>query len=72
VAASSPGVTGYAVTLQVVVPLDVAQRMVDRLDRSWRTESWTPEAAAFMVARKALADAGLTDATSVGTRAVGE
>jgi hypothetical protein len=68
--ATHPEPAGYAVTLEVFVPLEVAQHMADRLDQSWRTESWTAEAAAFVLARKALAEAGLTDATSVSTRAV--
>jgi hypothetical protein len=62
--------TGYTVTLEVFVPAEVAQRMVDRLDASWRTESWTPAAAAYEVIREALEAAGLKQATSIGTQAV--
>jgi len=53
-----PELTGYTVTLEVFVPADKAQRMADRLDRRWHIENWTPEAAAYEVARKALEAAG--------------
>jgi len=60
-----PELTGYTVTLEVFVPADRAQQMADRLDHRWHIENWTPEAAAYEVARKALEAAGLHQATSV-------
>jgi len=57
--------TGYTVTLEVFVPADHAQRMADRLDHRWHIENWTPEAAAYEVARKALEAAGLNQTVSV-------
>jgi hypothetical protein len=65
--ATQPERTGYAVTVEVFVPDDVAQREVDRLDRSWHTEGWTPESAAYEVVREALAKRGLDRAASVRT-----
>jgi hypothetical protein len=67
---TEPQITGYAVTLRVVVPAGVAERKVDELDRQWQIESWTPQAAAFVAARDALHAAGLTDATVVSTAEV--
>jgi|1186.fasta_scaffold34418_3 hypothetical protein len=67
---TSSEVAGYTVTLEVFVPFEAAQRAVDRLDAAWRTEAWTPESAAFMVARDALAAAGLDGSASVSTREV--
>jgi hypothetical protein len=49
----------------VFVPADHAQRMADRLDHRWHIENWTPEAAAYEVARKALEAAGLSQTVSV-------
>jgi hypothetical protein len=66
--ASRTEVTGYTVTVEVVVPAAVAQGMVDRLDASWRTESWTPESAAYMAVREALEAGGLTHSVAIGTR----
>jgi hypothetical protein len=68
--ASRPEVTGFAVTVEVFVPAADAERMVDRLDASWRTESWTPESAAYMVVRAALEAGGLHRSSAVDTRAV--
>jgi hypothetical protein len=69
-AASQPEVTGFAVTVEVFVPAADAQRMVERLDASWRTESWTPESAAYMVVRAALESAGLHRSAPLDTHAV--
>jgi hypothetical protein len=63
-------VTGYAVTLEVFVPADVAEGVADRLDAAWHNESWTPEAAAFAAAQEVLTAAGLGPVTSVSTREV--
>jgi hypothetical protein len=60
-----PELTGYTVTLEVFVPADRAQRMADRLDHRWHIENWTPEGAAYEVAREALEAAGLPQSTSV-------
>jgi hypothetical protein len=68
--ASRPEVTGFAVTIEVFVPAADAERMVDRLDASWRTESWTPESAAYMVVRAALEAGGLRRSAVVDTHAV--
>ena len=57
--------SGYTVTLEVFVPAERAQRMVDRLDHRWHIENWTPEAAAYEVVRKALEDDGLRHTVSV-------
>ena len=67
---SRPERTGYAVTLEVFVPADRAERMVERLDHRWHVENWTPEAAAYEVARAALSEAGLHKATSISTHEV--
>jgi hypothetical protein len=63
-------IVGYAVTLEVVVPLKVAQRAADRLDAEWRVESWSPEAAAFVAIEKALEAAGLRHQVHLSTRSV--
>jgi len=60
-----PELTGYTVTLEVFVPAEHAQRMADRLDHRWHIENWTPEAAAYEVARKALEASGLNQSVSV-------
>jgi hypothetical protein len=60
-----PELTGYTVTLEVFVPADKAQRMADRLDRRWHIENWTPEAAAYEVARQALEAADLHQVVNV-------
>jgi hypothetical protein len=60
-----PELSGYTVTLEVFVPAERAQRMVDRLDHRWHIENWTPEAAAYEVVREALEAGGLTHSTSV-------
>jgi chaperone required for assembly of F1-ATPase len=63
-------VTGYSVTLEVFVPYDVAERTVRRLDEAWQVENWTPEAAAFEVAKEALRSAGLHGAVSLDVQEV--
>jgi hypothetical protein len=68
--ATHPERTGFAVTVEVFVPDDVARREVDRLDHSWHTEGWTPESAAYEVVREALAARGLHRSTSVRTAEV--
>ena len=60
-----PELTGYTVTLEVFVHADHAQRMADRLDHRWHIENWTPAAAAYEVARKALEAGGLNQTVSV-------
>jgi hypothetical protein len=70
--ASRPEVTGFAVTVEVLVPADDAQRMADRLDAAWGNESWSPESAAYEVVREALEAAGLHRSSSVGTHAVAD
>jgi len=67
---SAPGspITGYAVTLEVIVPLTVAQRAADRLDAAWHLESWSPEAAAFVAIEQALKAAGLHHEVHLSTR----
>jgi hypothetical protein len=60
-----PELSGYTVTLEVFVPAERAQRMVDGLDHRWHIENWTPEAAAYEVARQALAAGDLPHAVSV-------
>jgi hypothetical protein len=64
-------IVGYAVTLEVIVPLTVAQRAADQLDAAWHLESWSPEAAAFVTIEKALKAAGLHHEVHLGTREVG-
>jgi hypothetical protein len=61
---------GYAITLEVTVPLRLAEQAVDRLDAVWHVESWTPEGAAFVTVQNALKAAGLDHAVLVSTRAV--
>ena len=68
--APNPQLAGYAVTLEVIVPLKVAQRAADELDAAWHLESWTPEAAAFVTIEKALKAAGLHHEVHVSTRVV--
>jgi len=63
-------IAGYAVTLEVVVPFDVAQHAADHLDAAWHLESWTPEAAAFVAIEKALRAAGFHHEVHVSTREV--
>jgi hypothetical protein len=53
------GMKGYTVTVDVVVPAQRAEEQAFQLDEDWRVDSWTPEAAAFEVVRKALESAGL-------------
>ena len=65
-----PELTGYTVTLEVFVPADQAQRMADRLDHRWHIESWTPEAAAYEVAREALEAGGLNHTVSLSVAEV--
>jgi hypothetical protein len=67
---AEPERIGYSVTAEVFVPVEVAGLEVDRLDRSWHTESWTPEAAAYEVIREALAKSGLDRTISVRTTEV--
>src|SRR4051812_50215068 len=61
-----PEQPGYRVTLEVLVPAERAQRMVDRLDHRWRIENWTPEGAAYEVAREALEAGGPAPPTHGG------
>jgi hypothetical protein len=63
-------IAGYAVTLEVVVPFEVAQRAADRLDAAWHLEGWSPEAAAYVAAENALKAAGLHHEVHLSTRAV--
>jgi hypothetical protein len=65
-----PELSGYAVTLEVFVPVEVARRMVDRLDARWHNESWGPESAAYMVVREALEAVGLHRLTDISTTSV--
>jgi len=65
-----PDVTGYTVTLEVFVPVELAERALWRLDEEWQVDSWTPKAAAFEVASEALRSAGLHGAVSHGVREV--
>jgi hypothetical protein len=62
---TQPELSGYTVTLEVFVPAEQAERMVDRLDRRWHIENWTPAAAAYEVARAALEAGGLPHSVSV-------
>jgi hypothetical protein len=63
-------VTGYTVTLEVFVPVELAERALWRLDEEWQVDSWTPKAAAFELASEALRSAGLRGAVSRGVREV--
>jgi hypothetical protein len=67
---AGPNVTGYTVTLEVFVPVELAERALWRLDEEWQVDSWTPKAAAFEVASEALRSAGLRGAVSHGVREV--
>jgi hypothetical protein len=63
-------VTGYAVTVTVLVPFDVARKKADRLDAEWHLESWSPEAAAMRMAEDVLAAGGLHHAAGVSVSEV--
>jgi hypothetical protein len=63
-------VTGYAVTLTVLVPLDTAREKADRLDAEWSVESWSPEAAAMRLAEDVLAAGGLHHAAGLSVSEV--
>src|SRR4051795_1330906 len=65
-----PELSGYTVTVEVFVPAERAQRMADRLDHRWHIENWTPEAAAYEVAREALEAGGLTRSATVSVQEV--
>ena len=67
---ADPQVRGYAVTVEVFVPAETAGQMLDRLDRAWHIENWTPAAAASRVVHDALHGAGLKEIENVGTRPV--
>jgi hypothetical protein len=67
---STGSVTGYAVTLTVVVPFATAQQKADRLDAEWHLESWSPEAAAMRLAEDVLAAGGLRQAASISVSEV--
>jgi hypothetical protein len=69
--APEPQITGFAVTLEVIVPFAVAERTADRLDAAWHLESWSPEAAAYVAIKDALKAAGLHHAVHLHTREVG-
>ena len=62
--------SGYTVTVEVFVPVEAAERMVDRLDDAWHIESWNPESAAYMVVREALEAAGLHRSSGISTSSV--
>lgn len=63
-------VTGYAVTLTVLVPFDSAARKADRLDAEWHLESWSPEAAAMKLAEDVLSAGGLHHSAGVSVSEV--
>jgi hypothetical protein len=63
-------IVGYAVTLEVTVPFEFAQRAADRLDAEWHLEGWSPEAAAYVAVEKALKAAGLHHEVHLSTREV--
>jgi hypothetical protein len=63
-------VTGYAVTLTVIVPFDSARQKADRLDAEWHLESWGPQAAAMKLAEDVLAAGGLHHAAAVSVSEV--
>jgi len=69
--APEPQIAGYAVTLEVIVPLTVAERTADRLDAAWHLESWSPQAAAYIAIKNALKAAGLHHEVHLSTREVG-
>jgi hypothetical protein len=68
--APDPQIVGYAVTVEVIVPLQIAQRSADRLDATWHLESWSPAAAASVAVEDALKAAGLRHQVHLGTRGV--
>lgn len=70
-AAPEAQITGYAVTVEVIVPFTTAQHAADRLDAAWHLESWSPGAAAYVVIRDALKAAGLHHEVHLSTREVG-
>jgi len=63
-------IAGFAVTLEVTVPLEFAQRVADRLDAEWHLEDWSPEAAAYVAVERALKAAGLHHEVHLSTREV--
>jgi hypothetical protein len=63
-------VTGYAVTVTVLVPFDTARQKADRLDAEWHLESWSPEAAAMRLAEDVLAAGGLTHSAGMSVSEV--
>ena len=63
-------VTGYAVTVTVIVPFDAARRKADRLDAEWHLESWSPQAAAMKLAEDVLSEGGLHHAAGVSVSEV--
>jgi hypothetical protein len=65
-----PERTGYTVTLEVFVPAERADLMVEKLDHRWHNESWTPEAAAYELAKESLEAAGLHRSRNLGTSEV--
>ena len=67
---TTDSVTGYAVTVTVVVPFDTARQKADRLDAEWHLESWSPEAAAMRLAEDVLSAGGLRRAASVSVTEV--
>ena len=70
-AAPESQIAGYAVTLEVLVPLTIAQHAADRLDAAWHLESWSPQAAAYETIKDALKAAGLHHEVHLRTREVG-
>ena len=67
---STGSVTGYAVTLTVLVPFESAARKADRLDAEWHIEDWSPEAAAMKLAEDVLSAGGLHHAAGVSVSEV--
>jgi hypothetical protein len=63
-------VVGYAVTVEVTVPLETAQRTANQLDAAWHLEDWSPEAAASVAVEKALKAAGLHHQVHLSTHEV--
>ena len=63
-------IVGYAVTVEVIVPLQTAQRTANQLDAAWHLEGWSPEAAAFVAVENALKAVGLHHQVHVSTRQV--
>jgi hypothetical protein len=70
-AAPESQTVGYAVTLEVFVPFQMAERAAAQLDAAWHLESWSPAAAALVTITKALKAAGLHHEVHVSTREVG-